>query len=233
MIRASAHRLFSNQLAINSLKRCYALGVTAETEADVMPSDWHSAKPYESIPGPTPWPIVGNAWRFIGGVDFLKIMKQMHNKYGDVVIMRQLLALGDMTMLFNIRDIEWLLRNEGAWPIRDGLASSYRYRHVLRKDVFGDTYGLINGQNESWGTFRTAVNPIMMQPRTTHQYIPQINEIGDEFIELVTKLKSKDANNETPDNFADELNKWAFESITAIALDTRLGVLAEKPSAKA
>lgn len=51
--------------------------------ADNKPSGWEEAKPFESIPGPKPLPIIGNVWRFmlpkIGdfhGLDFFDITKQ-------------------------------------------------------------------------------------------------------------------------------------------------------------
>jgi cytochrome P450 family 12 len=35
----------------------------------------------------------------------------------------------------------------------------------------------------------------------------------------------RDDKNETPANFSEEVNRWSLESISCIALDTRLGVL--------
>lgn len=47
------------------------------------PEDWDDAKPFESLPGPKPLPIIGNSWRFfipkIGdyyGLNFLEINKK-------------------------------------------------------------------------------------------------------------------------------------------------------------
>jgi hypothetical protein len=30
--------------------------------------EWQQAKPYEEIPGPKPYPVVGNLWRFLPGI---------------------------------------------------------------------------------------------------------------------------------------------------------------------
>lgn len=40
-------------------------------------------------------------------------------------------------------------------------------------------------------------------------------------------LHLRDSNNELPNDFSKELNKWALESIARIALDSRLGCLAD------
>lgn len=87
-------------------------------------------------------------------------------------------------------------------------------------------------QNKDWGSFRTAVNPIMMQPRVTTQYIPELNQIADEFLSHVRLYKESNPQGEMPADFVQELNKWAFESIVYIALDTRLGCLGRKPTEK-
>lgn len=70
---------------------------------------------------------------------------------------------------------------------------------------------------------RTAVNPILMQPRTVKSYIPLIDSIATEFIEKIPSLQ--DDKKEMPDNFSEYLNRWTLESIVAIALEKRLGLL--------
>lgn len=43
-------------------------------------------------------------------------------------------------------------------------------------------------------------------------------------------LKLRDSNQEMPDDFMNELNNWSLESISSIALDTRLGCLEDNLS---
>lgn len=69
----------------------------------------------------------------------------------------------------------------------------------------------------------TAVNPILMQPRTVKSYIPLIDSIATEFIKKIPSLQ--DDKKEMPDNFSEYLNRWTLESIVAIALEKRLGLL--------
>lgn len=137
----------------------------------------------------------------------------------------------DIIFTFDAKDFEKIYRTEGIWPQRRGLETFTHYRTKIRPDVFKDMGGLINEEGQAWATLRSKVNPVMLQPKTVKYYIPQVDEIVCEFLEL-TKT-TRDDNNELPATFGDELNKWALESMGVIALDHRLGVLTEtNPDAK-
>lgn len=66
----------------------------------------------------------------------------------------------------------------------------------------------------------------MLQPKTVKTYIKPVEEVAEDFIERI-KLIRDDTTNEVPENFQNEMNKWALETIGCIALDTRLGVLGD------
>lgn len=70
---------------------------------------------------------------------------------------------------------------------------------------------------------RTAVNPILMQPKIVKSYIPLIDSIVNEFMDNIAILQ--DDNGEMPANFNEYLNRWSLESITAISLEKRLGLM--------
>ncbi len=97
------------------------------------------------------------------------------------------------------------------------------YRKTIRSDIFKNSTGLVNDQGETWFKLRTAVNPIMMKPKVVNAYIPEFDTVAKEFIDKVGTLR--DGNNEMPDDFQNELFKWALESISLIALEQRLGLL--------
>lgn len=82
---------------------------------------------------------------------------------------------------------------------------------------------LRNSQGAVWQDTRTKVNPVMMQPKTVKSYVPTVQTIADEFVERIRKLR--DEKLEVPADFSNELNKWALESISYIALDQRLNLL--------
>ena len=52
----------------------------------------------------------------------------------------------------------------------------------------------------------------------------------DKFLDRIRKIR--DNNNETPEKFFDDMTDWALESISLIALDTRLGVMENPESSE-
>lgn len=76
---------------------------------------------------------------------------------------------------------------------------------------------------------RMIANPILMQPKLVKSYIPTIDGIVNDFMENLPIIQ--DEKGEMPADFNDYLNRWSLESITAIALETRLGLMDfRKPS---
>lgn len=67
------------------------------------------------------------------------------------------------------------------------------------------------------------INPILMQPKLVKSYIPTIDRIVQDFIANLPSIQ--DDKGETPANFNDYLNHWSLESITAVALEKRLGLM--------
>lgn len=57
-------------------------------------------------------------------------------------------------------------------------------------------------------------------------YIPDIDCVARDFIVRIKTLR--DNNNEMPDNFQNEMNKWSLESIALIALEHRLGLITKE-----
>lgn len=85
----------------------------------------------------------------------------------------------------------------------------------------------ISSQGEMWQDTRTKVNPVLMQPKTITRYIGSVDTIATDFI---TRIRSiRDAKDEVPADFSNEMCKWALESIAYVALNQRLGLLSDSP----
>lgn len=70
---------------------------------------------------------------------------------------------------------------------------------------------------------RSVINPILMQPRFVKSYIPTIDGIVNDFLRNIPKIQ--DENGETPANFNEFINRWSLESITAVVMEKRLGLM--------
>lgn len=129
----------------------------------------------------------------------------------------------EILLVTDPNDFQMILRTEGLWPNRRGLATFDHYRKDVRPDIFNNVGGLLNEQGEAWGKMRSMVNPILLKPATVNAYIPVVDEIAIEFCDRIKTLR--DEKNELPANFLYELNKWALETVASIAVDQRLHIL--------
>ena len=78
-------------------------------------------------------------------------------------------------------DGEIVFRNEGRFPYRMGFETLKKYRKE-RADQYGAA-GLIITQGEDWWKMRSKAQQPMLKPKNIYNYLPAINEIGDEFID--------------------------------------------------
>ncbi|XP_067001961.2 probable cytochrome P450 49a1 [Anabrus simplex] len=192
-------------------------------------NDMQGVRTFEEIPGPKALPLIGNTWRylpFIGeyanlGMDGL--VNHIREKYGNIAKVTHLHGINDMVFVFDPKDVENLFRNEGAWPRRPGVNSVLYYREELRKDFYNGVDGAFFTQGKKWYDFRSKVNQTMMQPRSSKLYVKPIDEVTNELVDRMRNLRNE--NGELPENFTEYLMRWALESISVVALDTRLGCL--------
>ncbi|CRK87076.1 CLUMA_CG000842, isoform A [Clunio marinus] len=188
-------------------------------------NEWKDAKPYEDIPALSKFQLTR---RFLpGGKYYKKSFTEMHRlmriEYGDIVKFPSVLGRPEMLMIFNVEDSEMLFRFEGQYPFRRILETLEHYRKTIRPEIYSEYASLFQGQHEKWHRTRTLVNPVLLKPATVKQYIPQVEEIAKEFVEMI--VKKRDENNEVPAQFSDYANMWSMESITCITLNRRLGIL--------
>lgn len=190
--------------------------------------NWNDAQPFNKIPRPSPFSFIMS---FLPGGKFSKkpineMMEVLHGQYGNIMKMPGMPGKPDTVVSFNPEDYEKIFRTEGIWPNRKGFDSLDYYRKKVRPDIFEKFPGLLTVQGKEWGDFRSMVNPMMMQPKTVRLYVPIINEVSNDFVKRIQKIRNPNTL-ETPSNFEEEINQWALEAIGAIALDTRLGLIGD------
>ncbi|XP_026463470.1 cytochrome P450 CYP12A2-like [Ctenocephalides felis] len=193
-----------------------------------MPAGWELALPYSKVPGPKSIPVLGIMHHFFpggkyGNMNFRERYTKMNQEYGDLVRLKGFDGKEDICVSFNPDHFETIFRNDGATPRRNIFDTLRYYRTKINPEIYKDNIGVLIENGEKWKKLRSMVNPVLMQPRVSKQYVKSVEGIVDEFITRTLRLRDK--NLETPANFLNELNRWALESITCIALDTRLGCL--------
>ncbi|PNF21414.1 hypothetical protein B7P43_G15326 [Cryptotermes secundus] len=202
---------------------------TASSVAALKDEVKEYARPYSEVPGPKPLPLVGNTWRFLPFIgDFSieeidQVSRDLYRQYGRVVKLAGLMGRPDMLFLYDADEIERVFRNEELMPHRPSMPSLNYYKHVHRKDFFGDNAGVIAVHGEKWYKFRTRVQQIMLQPRTAKLYVRPIEETAVAFVKRARDIRNSDL--EVPDDFLNEIHKWSLESIARVALDVRLGCM--------
>ena len=63
----------------------------------------------------------------------------------------------------------------------------------------------------------------MLRPKSTLRYTPELEEIAQEFIDKKIENKKNEKNDQVGTDFLDDLYKWSLESVSCLALNTRLG----------
>uniref|UniRef100_A0A336MMT9 CSON003993 protein n=1 Tax=Culicoides sonorensis TaxID=179676 RepID=A0A336MMT9_CULSO len=192
--------------------------------------DYEKALPYEDIPGPK-----GIDRNFLPGgklygKPFIELHRYFYEKYGKIVRIPGFLRRPDFVLVYDPDCFAKVLRTEGPWPVRIGLDTLTYYRKNKRPDLYKKHAGLLVDHYEPWQKFRMTVNPVMMQPKVVSLYVPRIDKVTRDFID-VTK-RSRDDFNETPSDYGNYVQRWALESIGEIALDTRFGVLEKREGNK-
>ncbi|CAG9800181.1 unnamed protein product [Chironomus riparius] len=185
-----------------------------------------SAKPFEVIPGPR------NSFQFLKlmahpkskyyNQPLIKMICMIREDFGDLVYFPGLLGAKPMVMTFSPEDAEKVSRYEGRYPYRRDLETFKYYRKQHRPELFKPSAGLVVEHGLAWHEFRSKVNQVMLHPRNVKMYTPILDNVACEFVEKIRAIRNESMT--MPDNFLENLNEWALESIALIALDTRLNL---------
>jgi cytochrome P450 family 49 subfamily A len=185
-------------------------------------------RPFSDIPGPKNSPFIGNALNLLKsapGIEpdpkkMLEICKHTFHEFGPIV--RVQILNRKSVFIFCPEITEKLFRTVGSMPHRPGFKS---IKYVREKDSFFEgAKGLLSSQGEDWKQFRSKVQQPMLRPKSTLGYTAVLEEVAQEFVDVRIR-QLRDGKNEMPEDFLQELYRWALESVACLALSTRLGCL--------
>ncbi|CAD7015059.1 probable cytochrome P450 12c1, mitochondrial [Ceratitis capitata] len=224
-------RLFSGEQQQLQKYQCakYSTVSNAKTENSVFDLEWQQALPYKSMPKLSRYQMLRG---FLKGGEFVDLslndfLFKCRERFGDIYRMPGVIGQPDSVVLFNVNDFEKVYRTEGIWPNRPGTDAVRYYRENRKDGFFAETLGL-NDNGEKWAKFRHVVNPVLMQPKNAKLYLDPLQKVNLEFIERIREIRDP-LTLEVPENFLEDINHLAFDSVAVVALDHEFGLLRRNP----
>ncbi|XP_068236278.1 probable cytochrome P450 49a1 [Palaemon carinicauda] len=200
---------------------------TTISASQVQPNTGSEVKPVTEIPGPWTLPVIGSVFplRVYKEIDkkaMHKFWKNMVTEYGPIIK----LSVPGMPKLVGVTspdDCEMVMRSTMDNPLRPPLESLKTVRLKTVDNYFEQKTGLIIENGEEWKRVRSRVQTPMMKPKNVNAYLAEMDQVALEFINRISTFQ--ETYGEMPEDFQVELYKWALESVSLVALGTRLGCL--------
>lgn len=82
-------------------------------------------------------------------------------------------------------------------------------------------------QGEIWHNLRTKLTSQITSPRVLQAFLPALNAISDDFIELLRNKRDPITN--VVDSFQDIVNLFGLEAVCTLMLGRRMGFLSDRP----
>ncbi|XP_011405733.1 PREDICTED: cytochrome P450 27C1-like [Amphimedon queenslandica] len=171
------------------------------------------------IPGPRGLPILGSTIDYLRALDksYLLLFERV-KKYGGIYKEKMLAGMPYSVIVTDTSDIETVFRADGKYPIRPDTPMSLDMRDALKIP-----YGLLLSSNEEWYRQRQSISPFMMVPRKVAEQHIGFNDISDDLVSAIRKVRSSDAS--VISDVPSLLFKWSFESVSYTTLGKKLGSL--------
>ncbi|XP_056391050.1 sterol 26-hydroxylase, mitochondrial-like isoform X2 [Hyla sarda] len=200
------------------LQTCRGLhGAAAAAAAGVVEGD-KKVKTIEDLPGPSL--LTDLYWFFIRGYLLYTHELQLIYKKRYGALWK---STNNKSYMVNIADpaiLEVLLRQEGKYPTRTEIDHWRLHREVRRLSC-----GPFTERGEKWHSLRTILNQKMLKPKEVKSYVGSINEVVSDFMTRLQELRQQSTSGDTVSDMANELYRFAFEGVSYIVFETRIGCL--------
>ncbi|XP_070566065.1 1,25-dihydroxyvitamin D(3) 24-hydroxylase, mitochondrial-like [Ptychodera flava] len=192
------------------------------SDADGTAQSHDNIKPFDAIPGP-PSGVLGfilgfyNNWKVDGFRRPWQGIAAGRDLYGP--IFKSGLGVFKAVNLFDPRDVEKVLRQEGKYPRRLEFTPWVAYREHR-----GHSRGVLLFDGADWHRHRSALSKRMLRPKAVSAYTDTVNEV---VTDLVTRFRRKgnEANNYVISDIENDLFKYAMDAAGSVLFDSRLSLL--------
>lgn len=185
------------------------------------------ACPYAGYPGLEAMPRPSGMCPGIGSA--IPTMTRYKPTNGHQMIMDRVRGLGkvyydkifdyECVNVANPADAATVFRNEGKFPVRPEL-EAWKYP----RDKMGIPLGIVLADGDLWYSYRRAMDRQLMVYSNLHKYVPALNEISADYIQILLKNQ-----NQNPKGYVQDLKheqfRWSLESTSRFLYDKRLGCL--------
>ncbi|XP_066492272.1 cholesterol side-chain cleavage enzyme, mitochondrial [Tiliqua scincoides] len=145
-------------------------------------------------------------------------MMQKFQTFGPIY--REKLGMYESVNIIDPEDAAILFKSEGRYPKRLMIPSWQAYRDFRNK-----AYGVLLKTGESWRHDRMILNKEAMSLKVIDNFVPLLNEVGEDFIKRVHMQIKKSGQGRWTADLTNELFRFALESVCNVLYGTRLGLL--------
>ncbi|XP_051166696.1 ecdysone 20-monooxygenase isoform X1 [Leptopilina boulardi] len=196
-------------------------------EVPSSPTQPRRRRTAKNVPGPYSFPFYGTMWIYscFGYYDMNKIhdaYKDLNRLYGPLC-KEEGLWNHPIISVFSRQDIETIIKRGSKYPLRPPQEIISHYRNS-RQDRYTNL-GLVNEQGETWHKLRSALTPELMGANTVLGFFPALNNVTNEFIDLIRSRRSGSKIH----GFEDIAYRMGLESTCTLILGRHLGFLKPGP----
>ena len=166
---------------------------------DISNHNITEAKPFNSIPGPRVYPLIGNGYVLFqknkdGEVNSKRqhlMFRDMAEKYGPII--RAKFFGSDMLVVTDPAITKDIMLAQHQYPKVPFLSDGYGWYKTVKPEIFPPTgsKGLIGIEGPEWWTTRQLFQKDLMRPGASDYYIAGLEDIADEFVSLTLNKKNK------------------------------------------
>lgn len=185
--------------------------------------------PFDHIPGPKPLPLIHNVWRYLPLIGNYKLDTLFENalynkaRYGPIV-REQITPKHTVLHLFDPKDIESLVRQDGKCPHRRSHRALLKFRRE-RPDLYIDG-GLFPENGDSWYRQRNQFQKRILSKSYISKNSQKLDRLS---LKTIKKLeKSYELASGKIENFQSTLYRWALANSLSLFLDLEYETLSDE-----